>query len=316
MQVIKLHHKYDPKQIPSDDVVLILGFFDGVHRGHQKVIEKGVELARKQQMKSALLTFNQHASKVCAKNSDLKYLSSFTQKAEILADLGVDYVYQVAFTSAFSKLKPQEFVKEYIVDLHAKYVVAGYDYTYGPKEIANMKVLPLYAGGRFDIVQVDPQTYHDEKISSTRIRHLLAEGRIEDANVLLGRPYESRGVVVHGEARGRTLGYPTANLKIDDEVCLPKEGIYAVEVEVNHKKYYGMTSIGHNVTFGSLRPLSVEVNILDFSEDIYGEEIKLKWMHRLRSEEKFANVDALIKQLQQDEENTRSYFKQIKQKEA
>ena len=310
MEIIKLHHPYQDILIPKDDVVLILGFFDGIHLGHQKVIHTGIEWARRKKLKVALLTFNQHASKVCLPKSDIQYLCTFDQKAEYLEQMGIDYLYQVAFTSSFSKLKPQEFVKQYIVDLHAKYVVAGEDYTYGPKGIANMTSLPLYAGGRFEIVQVSSEKDNKQKISSTKIRYLLQQGDVEQVCKLLGRPYVTRGLVVHGEARGRTLGYPTANLQISSEICLPKEGIYSVKVKIANQVYLGMASIGHNVTFGNYRPLSVEVNILDFAEDIYGEELDVSWCHYLRSEKKFASVDELIKQLEQDEKDTRAYFAQ------
>lgn len=308
MEIIKLHHPYQTNQIPKDDVVLVLGFFDGVHLGHQEVIKTGARIAKEKGLKLALLTFNQHASKVCQAKSDVKYLSDFEQKAEKMADLGVDYLYQVAFTSAFSKLKPQNFVKEYIVNLHAKVVVAGYDYTYGPKEIANMRTLPLYAADRFEIIQVAPQLKDGAKIGSSRIRNLLERGDLDQACQMLGRPYQTRGLVIHGEARGRTLGYPTANLKIDPEIALPKEGIYAVCCTLNGKQYLGMASIGHNVTFGNLRPLSVEVNLLDFNEDIYGEILVVDWYHLLREEKKFASVDDLVAQLALDEEETRTYF--------
>lgn len=309
MKTIYLHHPYNPEQIPLDDVVLVLGFFDGVHKGHQKVIAEGLKIAKEKNLPLALLTFNQHASKICQKSSDITYLTTFEQKKHILEEMGVDYLYQVQFTSAFSKLAPQDFVLQYIIHLHAKVVVAGFDYTYGPKEIATMDKLPIYSNDEFEIVTVDNQKIDDEKISSTRIRKHLNLGELDVVTELLGRVYSITGEVIHGEARGKTLGFPTANLKIDLEMTLPKPGIYAVKVIVNDKTYLGMANIGHNVTFG-LHPLSVEVNILDFDEDIYGENVEVFWYQRLRDEIKFSHVNDLIDQLNQDRIDTYNYFKE------
>ena len=311
MEVIRLHHPYNPKQIPSCPVVLVLGFFDGVHRGHQAVIRRGLEEAKRCGVKLALLTFNHHPSIVFKKTAPIRYLSSNEQKEALLAQLGVDILYRVDFTSDFSKLVPQQFVQQYIVDLHAVAVVAGFDYTYGPKKIATMKDLPLYAKKRFDIITVGKKLEADEKISSTRIRNLIREGKVAQANRLLGRPYEMTGTVIHGDARGRTLGFPTANVFVDQRLSLPQNGVYIVKIEVSGRWYQGMASIGHNVTFEANRPLTVEINILDFHHDIYGEEVTIQWLKRLRSEIKFDSVDDLIQQLTTDEQNTRTYFQEV-----
>lgn len=308
MEVIRLHHPYQQACIPNEPVVLVLGFFDGVHRGHQEVIKRGREEAKKRGMKLALLTFNHHPSIVFKKTAPIRYLSSNEQKQHILSDLGIDILYIVDFTSDFSKLVPQQFVQQYIVDLHAVAVVAGFDYTYGPKKIATMKDLPLYAKKRFDIIIVDKKSQFDEKISSTRIRNLIREGDVSKANQLLGRSYEMTGTVIHGDARGRTLGFPTANVFVDQRLCLPKPGVYVVHIKVGNQWHHGMASIGHNVTFEANRPLTVEVNILDFHHDIYGEEVTIQWLERLRSEIKFDSVDDLIQQLNEDEKQTRVYF--------
>jgi len=168
MNIIKIRHPYQPEQIPEDDVVLVLGFFDGVHIGHQKVIKTGMEIAQKEGLKLALMTFNQHPSIVFKKidPSSVKYLTSLKQKEEKMADLGIDYLYEVDFTSSFAHLAPQEFVDQYIVGLHAKYAVSGFDYTYGPKDIADVAHFPEYAKGRFKIVTVSKEEEQGEKISS------------------------------------------------------------------------------------------------------------------------------------------------------
>ncbi|MBT2731472.1 riboflavin biosynthesis protein RibF [Carnobacterium sp. ISL-102] len=312
MEIIKLHHPYLADEIPEDKVVLALGFFDGVHRGHQEVIFRAKSLADKNNLKLAVMTFNQHPSIVFKKlNSDQhKYLSTVSRKEELMEKIGVDYLYEVDFTSAFASLAPQDFVDQYIVGLHAQTVVAGFDYSFGKKEVASMVHLPKYANNRFEIVVVEKQTLREEKISSTRIRSALEVGDMPVANNLLGYIYATPGRVIHGDARGRLLGFPTANIEVENLVKLPRKGVYVVEIVVGGRTYKGMASIGHNVTFEPNRPLTVEVYILDFSADIYGEEVKVLWHDYLRDEKKFDSIDALIAQLKQDELDTAQFFEQ------
>lgn len=310
MEIIKIRHPYQMEQIPKEDVVLVLGFFDGVHKGHQKVIRTGKEIAEKEGLKLALMTFNQHPSIVFKKinPSQVKYLTTLTQKEEKMAALGVDYLYEIDFTSSFAHLAPQDFVDQYIVGLHAKYAVSGFDYTYGPKEIADVAHLPQYARKRFEVVTIPKEENEGEKISSTRIRNLLDDGKLDEVTKLLGSVYEVEGVVVHGDARGRLLGFPTANVKVKSTVHLPKEGVYVSEIKVGDTWYKAMGSIGHNDTFGEGRELTVELYILDFAQDIYGEHVTIRWNHFLRDQVKFSSAEALIEQLKADEQATADYF--------
>lgn len=313
MEIIKIHHPYRKEQIPNEPVVLALGFFDGVHRGHRTVISKAREMAEKKQVKLALMTFNQHPSIVFKKVDPEKitYLSTIKRKEEFMSDLGVDYLYEVDFTSAFASLRPQDFVEQYIVGLNAVTVVAGFDYSYGKKEVASMEHLPEYAQNRFDVVEVGKVTEEKEKISSTRIRKALKDGNIAEANHLLGYVYQTPGIVIHGDARGRTLGYPTANIDVPHGIALPKVGVYAVRLKVNDTWYDGMASIGYNITFEANRNLSVEVNIFDFNSSIYGEKVAVEWHEYIREEKKFPSVETLIQQLDKDEDDIRRYFKTL-----
>lgn len=310
MQIINIHHPYDPEKLPQDDVVLALGFFDGVHRGHQEVINTAKKIANEKGLKLAVMTFNHHPAVVFQKidHKKMKYITTIEQKEERMMRLGVDYLYVIEFTSSFAGLSPQEFVDEYMVGLHAKVVVAGFDYTYGKKDIANMSILPTYAKDRFEIVEVQKLSDREEKVSSTAIRECMKIGDMRAANQLLGYAYETTGVVVHGDKRGRLLGFPTANIKAPSYSLLPKVGVYVVKIKVADKWYMGMAQIGYNITFETNRPMTIEVNILDFSDDIYGEQVSVEWLHFLRGEKKFDNVDGLIAQLKQDEQDTREYF--------
>lgn len=314
MEIIRIRHPYQPEEIPNEDVVLVLGFFDGIHKGHQAVIQKGKQIAESRGLKLAVMTFNQHPSIVFKKiqPDTMKYLTSLEQKEQLMAEQGVDILYIVEFTSAFAHLAPQDFVDQYIVGLHAKVAVSGFDYTYGPKDIADVAHLPEYARERFDIITVSKKELDGYKISSTRIRELMEGGAMDEVAELLGYIYEIDGTVVHGDARGRLLGFPTANIKVKSTVRLPKEGVYAVELRIGDTWHVGMGSIGHNDTFGAGRDLTVEVYILDFHEDIYGEQVSVRWNHFLRDQVAFDGAEGLIKQLKQDEQDTADYFKKLR----
>ena len=311
MKTIKIKHPYNKDEIVNEDIVLILGYFDGVHLAHQKVIKEGVRIGREKNLKVALMTFNRHPSIVYRKLNAGQYanLTQPNQKAKLIESLGVDILYEVFFNSEFGNMPPQEFVDRYIVDWHAKGVVAGFDYTYGRADIASMAQLSDYAKGRFDIVQVGEAKEAGETISSTLIRQYIKNGEIDKANAMLGYSYETLGFVIHGDARGRELGYPTANIYSHPYTYLPGVGIYAVWFIVKGKRYMGMASIGYNVTFKNQSELSVEVNILDFNEEIYGDDVQIEWVAYLRGEVQFDGAEELIHQLQKDEEATRRILK-------
>lgn len=314
MKVIHLHHPYDPKAIDPAETVLALGFFDGVHRGHQAVLKQARQVADERHLKLAVMTFSQHPAIVFQHigPTGIHYLSPIARKTQLMAENGVDILYYVEFTSHFASLSAEAFIEQYILGLHAKVVVAGFDYTFGQKSDANMETLPKLAADRFEVIEVKRRTSDSEKISSSRIRKLLREGHIDETNSLLGYPYETDGIVVHGLARGRTLGYPTANVVNESHQILPGIGIYAVQIEIYGKWYPAMASVGYNVTFKEDTGITVEINIFDFSEFIYGEQVKVRWYHYLRGEVKFDGAQGLIDQLAKDEVATKAYFKQLK----
>ena len=314
MEIIKLSHPYSNEEIVQEPIVLALGFFDGVHLGHQAVIRKAKEEAAKRGIKLAVMTFNQHPKIVYSKldEESMFYLSTNERKAELLTDIGVDILYLVEYTWDFGAQMPQQFVDSYIVGLNAQAIAAGFDYTYGKKDVANMQTLPEHAAGRFDIIEVDQLTINQHKIASTTIRELVETGQIEAANKELGYLYQTSGTVVHGEKRGGALlGYPTANVETASKELLPGIGVYIVEFFVADKWYQGMASVGYNVTFGENRPVTCEVFILDFDRMIYGENVKVRWHHYLRGEMKFDGLDGLIKQLDQDLVDTKAYFSEL-----
>lgn len=311
MKKIELSYPLEKHLIPNEPVVLALGFFDGVHKGHQKVIKTAKKIADEKSQKTAVMTFNQSPVTVFGKESEdtFRYLSTINRKEELLSELGVDIMYVVEFSTEFNQLKPQEFVDQYIVGLKAQTIVAGFDYTYGPQETANMTTLNEYAKDRFEIITIEKMEFNDDKLGTTSIKKDLEENNLDDANKQLGYVYENTGTVVHGLQRGRTLGFPTANVEVDRKEFIPGIGVYVTEIEVEGKWYPAMTSVGYNITFDDIDNLVIESNILDFNQDIYGKNVKLRWYKYLRNEVKFSDINGLIKQLNQDKVNTEKFFK-------
>ena len=287
------------------ETVLVLGYFDGLHKGHQRLFEEARKIADQKGLQVALLTFPESPKLAFVRYQEdlLLHLMNPQERQARLAALGVDQLYLVDFTSDFAGLRAQDFIETYVKALKAQVLVAGFDYHFGcdRKEAED---LAAYFPGQ---VLVVPEVSQDgKKISSTRIRQAVQEGRMEEVADLLGQPYKIRGVVVHGDARGRTIGYPTANLSLLDRVFLPADGVYVVDLIFKGKKYRGMASVGKNVTFDG-QELRLEVNIFDFSQDIYGHTLEISWLSKIRDMVKFDGIDALCAQLKQDEIDARAW---------
>ncbi|CBI13652.1 putative riboflavin kinase / FAD synthetase [Streptococcus gallolyticus UCN34] len=284
----------------AKDSVLVLGYFDGLHRGHKALFDKAKEIAKRDNLALTVLTFNESPRLALSRfTSDLLLsLTSPEKRYEKFAEYGVDYLYLIDFTSTFSKLSAKNFLENYIKQLRAKTIVVGFDYKFGHDRKDAIDLAQQFNG---DVVVVPEVQDNGEKISSTRIRQLIFEGNIKEVNRLLGYNFSTRGIVVHGDARGRTIGFPTANLAPIDNVFLPGDGVYVSNVIVNGKSYRAMTSVGKNVTFGGTE-LRLEANIFDFKDEIYGETVEIIWLDKIRDMVKFAGADELIEQLKSDKE--------------
>ena len=316
MEIVKLKEPYDKNAIVDSPIVLALGFFDGVHRGHQEVIKRAIEKGKSLGVKVAVMTFDRHP-KIIFQNIDgekFKYLTMLDEKLEHFKNLGVDIAYVVKFDENLAYLSPQDFIDKYVVGLHAICVVAGQDYTYGKHDIANMDTISDFAKGRFEIITVDHLQRNDQKISSTQIRKDLDSGNVEAANLLLGYQYENHGTVEHGFKRGRKIGFPTLNVSIPKNERILGEGVYAVKVKIDKDNlwYEGMASIGHNETFGDDLEKTVEINLFNFDKSVYGEKIIVKWYKFLREMVKFDSVEELIDQLNKDKRDTEAFFGDLK----
>ncbi|MGN1400401.1 MAG: bifunctional riboflavin kinase/FAD synthetase [Bacillus sp. (in: firmicutes)] len=312
MKVIKVKHPHAYKQSDFPPLSVALGFFDGVHKGHQEVIASAIRTAREKGFKSAAMTFDPHPKAVLQSDSDIQYITPLEDKILLMDALGLDYLFVVEFDRSFASLSPEAFVEQYLLQLNVRHVTAGFDYSYGKYGEGKMDTLPIYSKGRLEQTIIEKQELDHEKISSTRIRLMLREGLIERFFELAGRHYRTEGIVVHGEKRGRTLGFPTANIKLKGCYIIPATGVYAVKVYLDGQVKTGVCNVGYKPTFHDNRPSepSIEVHILDYKEDIYGQTISIEWHKRLRGEKKFGGIKELVAQINQDKQATMELFKE------
>ena len=290
------------------DIVVALGMFDGVHIGHQSIIRRAVELAREIEGTAMVFTFSNHPLSVVAPQALPPQIGNNLLRETRLQKLGVDVLMSVPFTRAFAGNSPEEFLQLLQQEFAPRYVVTGPNYTFGAKGKGNQRLL-LRAGRDYGFrTEICPAVLKEGRpVSSTRIRSLLDQGNLLEANDFLGYEFTVIDRVIHGDQRGRTLGFPTANLAIPDERVMLPNGVYAARVIYEGKHYDGLANIGNNPTFeGCNRRL--EVNIQDFSQDIYDKVLEVRFLARLRDEVKFDGVEQLVRQMRKDKEKARSYW--------
>lgn len=297
MKIYKLNDYQDIKQ--EKDTVLVLGYFDGLHLGHQALFSEARKIAEREGLDIAVLTFPETPVLAFAKfHPDLLlHLNSPEERAERFEAAGVDALYMIDFTGEFARTQADDFIKHYVRPLRAKAIVAGFDYRFASDQKDGHYLAEHFDG---QVIIVPELTQDDGKVSSTRIRQAILDGRLAEANRLLGYPFSTRGLVVHGDARGRTIGYPTANLALLDRVYLPADGVYVAQVDIGGQSYRAMASIGKNVTFDGA-DLRVEVHVFDFDGNLYGKTIKVYWLDKIREMIKFDSIETLIEQLRDDE---------------
>ena len=284
--------------------IVTIGTFDGVHLGHQKIIQRLLELKQQHGGETVLFTFEPHPRKVLfPEQTDLKLITNTAEKCELLKQFGIDHVLVFPFTKAFSQMQASTYIDEIISKgLQTKTLVIGYDHHFGSNREGNIAMLkeqaPQYG---FEVEEISVQEINQLNVSSSRIRKALEQGEIEIATNYLGYSFFIKGEVIKGKQLGRTIGYPTANIKLNDpDKLIPKIGVYAARVIIAGKTYKGMLNVGVNPTTDNDNKLKVEVNIFDFDQEIYGETIKLEFVKRIRNEQKFANLDELKQQLAND----------------
>ena len=288
--------------------VLSLGMFDGVHFGHISIINLLKSLAQENNLETAILTFWPHPRKVFNPNDEIKLLNTLNEKLNLLENANLDVVFLKSFDENFRNLTGEEFVRQILIEkLNVKHIIIGHDHVFGKNKSGNFELLQkLSKELDFVVQQLDAVKEGEFNISSTKIRNCLANGNIIGANKMLGYHYSVSGKVIDGKKLGRTIGYPTANIEVDELKLLPKKGAYIVEVYVKNKFYKGMLSIGTNPTVNGDK-LTVEVYILDFNKDIYGEEITVKFRDFLHEEIKFESLEKLIERLDEDKRLTKEF---------
>lgn len=316
MELIKLNHPHGYKIEDFPAMAIALGYFDGVHLGHQQVIREAKKVAEAKGIKSAVMTFDPHPSVVLGKSiQHIEYITPLEEKARLIEAMGVDYLFVITFSTEFSGLLPQEFVDQYIIGLNVRHVVAGFDYSYGKMGKGNMETIQFHSRSKFDFTVVSKlSTPEDEKVSSTLIRGFLRDGKVDEMPHLLGRYYTTKGIVINGERRGRTIGFPTANVLMDEEYILPPTGVYAVKIKVDGKWHEGVCNVGYKPTFHlekKAKP-SIEVHIFNFNKEIYGESAIIEWHLRLRSERKFEGIKQLVAQIEKDKQEAILHFEKNK----
>ena len=295
--------------------VVSVGTFDGVHLAHQQLLKEVVERAQARKGRSVVLTFDPHPKEVLT-GQPMQLLTTIEERQQICEQLGIDVFYRIAFTYEFSRLTSREFYIRYVVQgCGVSEVVEGYDHHFGrDREGSVEELLKLGREFEFSVAALKPVYVDEEIVSSSQIRQHLLQGKVDRVLRLLGRPYAVSGTVVRGDARGRELGYPTANLQLTHHKLIPQDGIYFVQVDVGGPTKYGMVSIGVRPTFFDQGQRTVEVHLLDFSGDLYGQTLTVQFLRRLREERKFDSAQQLIEQMHLDEKHSRELMAEFKSK--
>ncbi|GIP36861.1 riboflavin biosynthesis protein RibC [Paenibacillus sp. J31TS4] len=309
MQVFTINY---PEKLPlagmPERQVLAIGDFDGLHLGHREVIAKAVSAGKQSGLPVAVMTFHPHPRALLGRSQYEQMLTPPEAKLALMKELGVDYVYVFVFHRTFSELAPDQFVERILMPLGIEKVVVGFDFSFGYQGKGTPGLLRELGQPRMAVEVV--QAFHQDgrKVSSTLIREALEEGRVEEAAVLLGRPYQVRGHVVEGRRLGRTIGFPTANLELAEPYLLPRLGVYAVRVRETgrERSFAGAANLGVKPTIeGEGHRVSLEVHLLDYEGDLYGENLQVEFLHYIRPEQKFASLPDLVSQIGKDVEEIR-----------
>jgi len=303
---MKTYHHIDDF-IPVKNAVVTIGTFDGVHLGHRKIIARIRELADALGGETAVLTFFPHPRMILhPEDQNIKLINTINEKAGLLQQLGIDHLIITPFSRDFSNQPAEDYIRDVLVNkIGTKKIVIGYDHHFGKDRQGGLKDLmqlgPVYG---FDVVEIPEQDINEVAVSSTRIRQALLSGKIDLANEFLGYPFFITGKVTRGDQIGRTIGYPTANILVEENYKLiPSDGIFAAKVKVNGEEYIGMAYIGSRPTISGITR-NIEVNIFDFDKEIYGQQIRLEFYHFIRHDVKFSSLDELTAQLGRDKEDT------------
>lgn len=290
--------------------VLTIGTFDGIHIGHKKILERVINTAKIQNSESLVLTFFPHPRMVLQKDTDIKLIHTIDERANILANLGLNNLIIQPFSKEFSRLSATEFVRDILVHkLNVKHIIVGYDHRFGRNRTANIDSLKEFGEiYDFTVEEISAQDIDAVAVSSTKIRKALINGNLQTANSYLGAEFQLKGTVAKGKGIGKTINFPTANISIsEDYKMIPKNGVYIAKAEIESITYTGMMNIGNNPTVNG-KTQSIEIHLFNFNKGIYHKEITVSIQKRIRDEQKFESIEALQSQLKKDKEEALTYF--------
>lgn len=280
---------------------IAIGAFDGLHLGHREVIERAITYSKNHELISTVLTFFPHPQRFF-KGEEFKLLTTEEEKEEYLVSLGIDEIVKLTFDERLADMPPEDFFEEILISkLKTNMISVGFNFAFGKKGSGNPTLLKKLAERRgVHIEIVPPKIVMGRIVSSTRIRELLKEGRIEEATILLGRNYSIQGIISKGDGLGKKIGFPTINLVVPEEKLLPADGVYATLVKIDNNKYLGAMNIGQRPTVSTKIEKRIEVHIIDFEGEVYGKSAKVEILHRIRGERRFNNMDELRMQIKRD----------------
>ncbi len=310
---MRIYHSLD-EFTPAENVVLTCGMFDGVHKGHMKIIDRLKSISNETGGESHLLTFWPHPRLIIDPGFHLQLLTTFEEKADLLSKIGIDHLISVPFTKEFSNMLPEDYIKKILVEkIGIKSMVIGYDHRFGKNRGGGLVELEINSKRYgFDVIEIPRQEIDDKVVSSTMIRKNLSDGNIHIGNEYLGRPYKICGKVIEGNKLGKKIGFPTANIHITNPIKLvPADGAYAVRVIVENQYHDGMINIGYRPTVNGTHK-SIEVNIFNFSKEIYNQDITIEFIKLIRKEIKFDGIESLKSQLSIDQLNAISILNKLR----
>jgi riboflavin kinase / FMN adenylyltransferase len=310
MELLRGIQNLKNQSVTCQHAVVTIGNFDGVHLGHQKIIQTTLEKAKARKGTSIAYTFRPHPQIALKPDSSIQLLSTYDEKIELLGATGLDIMVEEPFSREFSTIAPEQFFSDVLLrKLGAEEIVVGYDFAFGKGRVGHLEALGEFCkSAGVQLTVVPAQRIGSEVVSSSRVRQHLLAGEIDKANALLGRSFSYKGVVIKGDQRGRTIGFPTANLKLENKLALPY-GVYATRTLFKDKSYPSVTNVGTRPTFhhepGKELPALVETHLLDTTIDLYGSTLEVRFEHRLRAEKKFNGIDALKTQITLDAQQAR-----------
>ena len=297
------------ENFPADEASIVtIGTFDGVHLGHQQILKQLIDTSRKSKLKSVLLTFFPHPRMVLQPDISMRLIQTIQEREKALQKTGLDYLVIHPFSTEFSRLSADDYVKQILVEqLNVRKVVVGYDHRFGRNRTASLEDMYHYADiHEFEVIEINAEKIESTAVSSTKIRKAIDEGNIELANTYLGHSFTIEGMVIDGDKRGRELSYPTANIDLQNQhKIVPKQGVYLVKSKLKGRVVYGMMNIGTKPTFDTTMP-SIEVHFLDWNGNLYGQAVQVELLKWVREERKFNTVEELQTQIQADEQYCRS----------